>query len=95
MTGKQLYERYLQSGKVSTDTRQITPGSVFFALKGPKFNANEFASEALEKGASYAVIDDKNFIQFRATKNNLIQLRIIFYSIQVMNISAKVFRRNR
>ena len=61
MTGKQLYEKYLQSGKVSTDTRQITPGSVFFALKGPKFNANEFAREALEKGASYAVIDDKNF----------------------------------
>ena len=39
----------------------ITPGSVFFALKGPKFNANEFAAEALKKGASYAVVDEKAF----------------------------------
>jgi UDP-N-acetylmuramoyl-tripeptide--D-alanyl-D-alanine ligase len=53
-----LYQKYLTSGKVSTDTRQITPGSVFFALKGDKFNANQFADEALTKGASYAVIDE-------------------------------------
>ena len=39
----------------------ITPGSVFFALKGPKFNANEFAAEALKEGASYAVVDEKAF----------------------------------
>ena len=53
-----LYLRYRESGKVSTDTRQITPGSVFFALKGDRFNANAFAAEALSKGASYAVIDE-------------------------------------
>jgi UDP-N-acetylmuramoyl-tripeptide--D-alanyl-D-alanine ligase len=39
----------------------ITPGSVFFALKGPKFNANEFAADALKKGASYAVVDEKAY----------------------------------
>lgn len=54
----ELYLRYRESGKVSTDTRQITPGSVFFALKGDRFNANAFAAEALAKGASYAVIDE-------------------------------------
>jgi len=53
-----LYVRYRESGKVSTDTRQITPGSVFFALKGDRFNANAFAAEALAKGASYAVVDE-------------------------------------
>ncbi|HEY9049416.1 MAG TPA: UDP-N-acetylmuramoyl-tripeptide--D-alanyl-D-alanine ligase [Ohtaekwangia sp.] len=53
-----LYSKFLQAGKVSTDTRQITPGSIFFALRGDRFNANEFAAQALEKGASYAVIDD-------------------------------------
>jgi UDP-N-acetylmuramoyl-tripeptide--D-alanyl-D-alanine ligase len=58
---ERLYSRYLESGKVSTDTRQITPGSIFFALKGDKFNANEFAGNALEKGASYAVIDDEKY----------------------------------
>ncbi len=57
-----LYQKYLESGKVSTDTRQITPGSVFFALKGPSFDANQFAKEALERGASYAVVDDPRVV---------------------------------
>jgi len=56
-----LYARFSAIGLVSTDTRKITPGSIFFALKGDKFNANEFATDALEKGASCAVIDDKNY----------------------------------
>lgn len=58
---EKLYERFKESAKVSTDTRQIAPGSIFFALRGDKFNANEFASAALEKGASYAVIDDPKY----------------------------------
>ena len=55
---QKLYTYYLSSGLVSTDTRKIDPGSIFFALKGDKFNANEFAAQALEKGASYVVIDE-------------------------------------
>ncbi|HEY0741630.1 MAG TPA: UDP-N-acetylmuramoyl-tripeptide--D-alanyl-D-alanine ligase [Chryseosolibacter sp.] len=58
---EKLYQKYLENKRISTDTRQITPGSVFFALKGDKFNANEFAAEALEKGANYAVIDEARF----------------------------------
>ena len=58
---EKLYQKYSSSKKISTDTRQITPGSVFFALKGDKFNANEFAAEALNKGASYAVIDEEKY----------------------------------
>lgn len=56
-----LYQTYLQTRSVSTDTRQITPGSIFFALRGDNFNANEFAAEALEKGASVAVIDEPRY----------------------------------
>ncbi|MBX2964520.1 MAG: UDP-N-acetylmuramoyl-tripeptide--D-alanyl-D-alanine ligase [Cyclobacteriaceae bacterium] len=56
-----LYQNYLKSGKVSTDTRQIIPGSIFFALKGEKFNANQFAEEALAKGAHLAVIDEAHY----------------------------------
>ena len=56
-----LYQLYLKSGKVSTDTRKIEPGSIFFALKGPSFNANAFAEEALAKGANYAIIDDQAY----------------------------------
>ena len=54
-----LYHLYLESHKVSTDTRKIIPGSIFFALKGDKFNANEFTAQALDKGASFAVIDEE------------------------------------
>ena len=53
-----LYQLYLASTGVMTDTRQIKPGCIFFALKGDKFNANDFAIAALETGAAYAVIDE-------------------------------------
>jgi UDP-N-acetylmuramoyl-tripeptide--D-alanyl-D-alanine ligase len=62
-----LYTLYLKSGKVSTDTRQITHGSIFFALKGPTYNANAFAEEALQKGASYAVVDEKKNVKNERT----------------------------
>jgi UDP-N-acetylmuramoyl-tripeptide--D-alanyl-D-alanine ligase len=53
-----LYQKFLETRKISTDTRQIAAGSIFFALRGEKFNANEFVQQAFEKGARYAVIDD-------------------------------------
>lgn len=58
---KDLYRKYRETGKVSTDTRNILPNSIFFALKGDRFNANEFAEEALKKGARYAVIDEEKY----------------------------------
>jgi UDP-N-acetylmuramoyl-tripeptide--D-alanyl-D-alanine ligase len=67
MNATSLYQLYLKSGKISTDTRQITPGSIFFALKGPSFNANAFAEEALLKGASYAVVDEKEYVTSERT----------------------------
>lgn len=60
-TVETLYAKFLETGKISTDTRKIEAGSIFFALKGPNFNANTFAEEALKKGAAYAVIDDGAF----------------------------------
>lgn len=53
-----LYQNFLKSGKVSTDTRDLPAGAIFFALKGPNFNANQLAEQALSKGASLAVIDE-------------------------------------
>jgi len=58
---QKLYQKYLECKTVSTDTRQIVPGSMFIALKGPHFNANAFAEEALQKGAAYAVVDEAVF----------------------------------
>ncbi len=53
-----LYQKFLFCGKASTDTRKIDPGVLFFALKGPNFNGNAFAKDALAKGARYAVVDE-------------------------------------
>ena len=56
-----LYQFFLDSTGVCTDTRKILPGEIFFALKGPNFNGNTKAAEALEKGASKAVVDEEAF----------------------------------
>ena len=53
-----LYEFYKSCTGVSTDTRQIAEGCLFVALKGDKFDANNFAKEALEKGAKFVVVDN-------------------------------------
>lgn len=59
ITDDQLYRRFLESSGACTDTRSIAPDSMFFALKGPNFNANAFAAEALGKGARWAVVDEE------------------------------------
>lgn len=46
---------------VTTDSRNCPKGSIFFALKGDKFNGNKFAAKALESGCSYAVVDEKEY----------------------------------
>ncbi|HPD95217.1 MAG TPA: UDP-N-acetylmuramoyl-tripeptide--D-alanyl-D-alanine ligase [Tenuifilaceae bacterium] len=56
-----LYRLFMQNGKVTTDSRIIEKGSIFFALKGENFNGNVFAKSALEKGAIAAVIDNPDY----------------------------------
>ncbi|HUM51187.1 MAG TPA: UDP-N-acetylmuramoyl-tripeptide--D-alanyl-D-alanine ligase [Chitinophagales bacterium] len=59
----QLYKLFKQSTGVTTDTRNIKQNQLFFALKGDSFNGNTFAEKALEIGASYSIIDEKEFQQ--------------------------------
>src|SRR6185295_14110750 len=56
-----LYNLFSKSTGISTDTRSIKPGNIFFALKGDRFNGNLFAENALKAGASYVVIDEQHF----------------------------------
>lgn len=53
-----LYKHFLTNPRISTDSRNIIPQSLFFALKGRSFNGNNFALTALEKGAVLAVVDE-------------------------------------
>ena len=53
-----LYDIFRASTGVTTDSRAISEGALFFALRGASFDGNLFAVDALRKGASVAVIDD-------------------------------------
>jgi UDP-N-acetylmuramoyl-tripeptide--D-alanyl-D-alanine ligase len=66
MTIQNIHDLFLKCSKVSIDTRKIEPNSFFVAIKGERFDANTFAKEALEKGASYVLIDNAdNYIDNR------------------------------
>src|SRR4030095_13330893 len=58
---EELYKIYQQYPSVQTDTRKLRSGDIFFALKGPNFNGNTFAKKAIDIGATYVVIDEKEY----------------------------------
>lgn len=58
-----LYKIYLSHPIVTTDSRNCPEGSIFFALKGERFDGNKFAADTLEKGCSYAVVDDPEVVK--------------------------------
>lgn len=73
-----IHNLFLKCTSVSIDTRKIEPNSLFVAIKGAHFDANTFAKEALEKGASYVLIDDKSYFIDQRTivvENSLVALQ--------------------
>ena len=58
---KNIHDLFLQRSSVSIDTRKIEKNSMFFAIKGERFDANPFAEEALKNGASYVIIDNEAY----------------------------------
>ena len=52
-----IYNKFKECGIVTTDTRTLKGGEMFFALKGENFDGNEYALKALELGARYAVVN--------------------------------------
>jgi UDP-N-acetylmuramoyl-tripeptide--D-alanyl-D-alanine ligase len=73
----QLYDIYVQHSSVQTDTRKLKKGDLYFALKGPNFNGNLFAIQALGQGAAYCIVDedvqllDKRIIKVENVLNTL------------------------
>ena len=61
MNIESIHSLFLKCSSVSIDTRKIESNSFFVAIKGDRFDANTFANEALEKGASYVIIDNANY----------------------------------
>lgn len=73
-----LYEIFRENPIITIDSRDCPPGAIFFALKGDKFNANEFAASALKNGCSYAVIDEKKY----ATDERFIVVKDVLKALQ-------------
>jgi UDP-N-acetylmuramoyl-tripeptide--D-alanyl-D-alanine ligase len=74
----QIHALFLKCKSVSTDTRKIEEHSFFVALKGENFDANTFAATAIEKGASYVVIDNADYYIDHRTilvENSLVALQ--------------------
>ena len=60
---KDLYDIFLQHPTITTDSRDVPENSMFFAPKGETFDGNAYAKAALEQGAAYAVIDEKEYAE--------------------------------
>src|SRR6185312_15096687 len=58
MNIEKIYKIYQQYPSIQTDTRKLKKDDLFFALKGPNFNGNDFAQQALEQGAAYVITDE-------------------------------------
>ena len=78
-----IYKKFLECGVVTTDSRAIKGGEMFFALKGENFDGNEYALKALEAGAAYSVVnaegpaggsDDPRLIKVEDTLKTLQEL---------------------
>ena len=79
LSTENLHQLFIeQNQKICTDTRQIIPDSIFFALSGENFNGNQFAKHALEKGCRYAIVDDDNLTQ----NDNIFLVENVLSSLQ-------------
>ncbi|CAN5330580.1 UDP-N-acetylmuramoyl-tripeptide--D-alanyl-D-alanine ligase [soil metagenome] len=78
MNIEELYKLYTVNKSVSTDSRNITKGDIYFALKGYHFNGNKYASEALAKGADFAIVDE----QQETTDTRLIYSENVLQTLQ-------------
>lgn len=73
-----LYQLFLQYPSVQTDTRKLKAGDLYFALKGENFNGNDFAIQALEKGAAYAIVDE----EIPQDDPRIIKVEHVLYTLQ-------------
>ncbi len=83
---EQIYQLFLQSKGISTDSRSIKPQTLFFCLKGENFNANKFAVEAIKKGALAAIADEQ-------PEESLPEILLVDNVLQTLQQLANLYRR--
>ncbi|HNS47559.1 MAG TPA: Mur ligase family protein, partial [Bacteroidales bacterium] len=78
MRVQDIYTVFIKHPFICTDSRKSVKGAVFFALRGPSFDGNAFAREALDRGCAFAVVDDPTVVQndrFILVKDSLAALQ--------------------
>ncbi|MFO7613431.1 MAG: UDP-N-acetylmuramoyl-tripeptide--D-alanyl-D-alanine ligase, partial [Bacteroidales bacterium] len=83
----EIYHQFLQCPKIVTDSRQDVTEAIFIALKGEKFDGNRFAREAIQKGASLAIIDNPGYLLPG-------QCILVENTLQTLQNLARMHRRN-
>jgi UDP-N-acetylmuramoyl-tripeptide--D-alanyl-D-alanine ligase len=77
---EKIYALFLQSTGVCTDTRNLEKDNLFFALKGPSFNGNLFATEALKQGALACIVDEV----ITPPNPNILQVDDVLQTLQLL-----------
>ena len=88
---KELYKLYQQHPCITTDSRNCPEGSIFLALKGEKFDGNQYALQALEKGCSYAIVSEELKVKTGESLNKRI-IRVAD-TLQTLKDMAREHRR--
>ena len=78
---EELYKYFLLNPSITTDSRNIKKGDIFFALKGESFNGNKYAPSALEMGASLCVVDEKEY----AINDKYFLVEDVLYTLQLLS----------
>ena len=86
-----LYTAFTNSTGVTTDSRKIEKGAMFFALHGASFNGNDYAIQALEQGASVAVIDRRDILENNPDKSD--KLFLVEDTLEALQALAREHRR--
>ena len=89
---EKLYTAFTNSTGITTDSRKIEVGALFFALHGASFDGNDYAIAALEQGASAAVIDKKEILESNPEKSE--QLILVEDTLQALQALAREHRRH-
>ncbi|MDD3668070.1 MAG: UDP-N-acetylmuramoyl-tripeptide--D-alanyl-D-alanine ligase [Bacteroidales bacterium] len=78
---EELYKHFLLNPSITTDSRNIKKGDIFFALNGESFNGNKYAPSALEMGASLCVVDEKEY----AINDKYFLVEDVLYTLQLLS----------
>jgi UDP-N-acetylmuramoyl-tripeptide--D-alanyl-D-alanine ligase len=78
MNIEELYSIYCNHPQIQTDSRKLASGDLFFALRGPSFNGNQFAIQALEMGAAYVIVDE----HIPSADNRIIRVEDVLTALQ-------------